>query len=91
VKGQVLVAICDAELVGKVLNDEEKQLKVEIKESFYKGEIMEVDKSVELLSEATVANLMGPRIVQAAVNAGHVNPAAILTIAGVPHVQIVIM
>ncbi|MFQ5763056.1 MAG: DUF424 family protein, partial [Candidatus Bathyarchaeia archaeon] len=56
-KGEVMVAICDAELVGRVLRDSDKDLNVEIKESFYKGEIMQLMESVELLSKATVANL----------------------------------
>ncbi|MFQ5762674.1 MAG: DUF424 family protein, partial [Candidatus Bathyarchaeia archaeon] len=66
-------------------------LNVEIKESFYKGEIMQLGESVELLSKATVANLIGPTIVTAAVNAGYVNSNTVLTVAGVPHVQIIRM
>jgi hypothetical protein len=91
VKGEVLVTACDEELLGKCFVDEEKGLRLEVKESFYKGEIMNPKDSISLIRKASVANLVGSRIIREALNIGIVKPKAVIKVAGVPHAQIVKM
>ncbi len=68
VQGEVLLAACDEELLGKTFR--EGELKLEVKERFYKGELVEEDRLKELLDEATIANLTGERCVSKAIELG---------------------
>ncbi len=85
VQGEVLLAACDEELLGKTFR--EGELKLEVKERFYRGELVEEEKLEELLEEATIANLTGERCVEKAIELGYVNPERVLRIEGVPHAQ----
>lgn len=84
---EVLVAACDAEILGKTLRKGE--LVFEVRENFYGGYKMRIREAVGLIRGATTANLVGLNIVKTAVEEGLVHPDAVLVIAGVPHAQIV--
>ncbi|MEO2152472.1 MAG: DUF424 domain-containing protein [Thermococcus sp.] len=85
VQGEVLLAACDEELIGKTFR--EGELKLEVKERFYKGELVEEERLKELLDEATIANLTGERCVAKAIELGYVDPERVLRIQGIPHAQ----
>ncbi len=86
---QVLLAVCDAEILGKTF--QEKDLNFEVKEEFYKGVKTSVDEALSLVRQSTIVNLVGANVVQKAVEKGYVNPEAVITICGVQHAQIVKM
>jgi hypothetical protein len=81
-----LVAVCDSDLLGETFR--EGKLKLEVKPDFYKGSAATITEALHLVNEADIANLVGKRIVEAAVKEGYVDPSAIIHIAGIPHVQI---
>ena len=85
----VLLAICDAELLGKTLRDGDVVFKVQ--EEFYKGVKVSVDEAVELIKQSTIVNMVGDRIVKRAIERGFVHPEAVLKISDIPHAQIVKM
>jgi len=86
---QRLVAACDAELLGT--SHREGKYKLDVPPGFYDGlRVGEADLGAYLRS-ATVANLVGPRTVQAAVALGLVDPANVLRVGGVPHAQFLVM
>ncbi|MDV3104332.1 MULTISPECIES: DUF424 domain-containing protein [Thermococcus] len=85
VQGEVLLAACDEELLGKTFR--EGKLKLEVRERFYKGELMDEDALESLLGEATIANLTGERCVSKAIELGYVDPERVLRIEGIPHAQ----
>jgi hypothetical protein len=85
VQGEVLLAACDEELLGKTFR--EGELKLEVKERFYKGELVEESALEGLLEEATIANLTGERCVSKAIELGYVDEERVLRIEGVPHAQ----
>jgi len=87
----MVVAVCDEELLGRSFNDRKKGLSLRIGESFYKGSKVKVDESIDHVKSASIANLVGSRIVKKAVSHGIVNPLSVLVIAGIPHVQIIRM
>ncbi|MFQ5998376.1 MAG: DUF424 domain-containing protein [Candidatus Bathyarchaeia archaeon] len=89
VRGEVVVAICDEEILGRKLKDTSKKLVFDVSELFYKGEKMELQESVTFLTSATIANLVGAKIVEAAINVGHVKQSAVTHIDGVPHAQVI--
>jgi len=84
----IVVAICDEDLLGRVL--EEGEVRFEIKEDFYRGELMDVKKALEIIETGTIVNLVGKTIVGALAERNEVVRLAAVEIAGVPHVQLVI-
>jgi hypothetical protein len=74
-------------LIGETFR--EGKLKLEVKADFYKGSMTTIAQALREIDEADIANLVGSRIVEAAVQKGLVDPSAIVRIGGVPHVQIV--
>lgn len=85
----VLLATCDAELLGKILR--EGKIVFEIHEQFYKGPKMTVEEVIDLMEQSTIVNMVGHKIVKKAIEKGLVHPDAVLRISGVPHAQIVKM
>jgi len=85
----VLLATCDAELLGKILR--EGKIVFEIHEQFYKGPRMTVEEVIELMEQSTIVNMVGHKVVRKAIEKGLVHPDAVLEISGVPHAQIVKM
>lgn len=82
-----VLAICDAELLGKTLN--EGKIIFEVREEFYKGIKTTVEEAISLIRQSTIVNMIGKRIVKKAIEKGLIHPEAVLTISGVPHAQIV--
>ena len=85
-QGEVLVVVCDPELLGKKFRQGE--LMLEVKESFYRGDEASIEDCMAALREATIANLVGS-IVGHAVKAGLIGRANVLKIQNVPHAQLV--
>lgn len=83
----MLLAACDEGLLGEVLR--EGKIVFKIGEEFYKGPKMPVNEAVELMRDSTIVNMVGPNIVQKAIEQGLVHPEAVLNICGIPHAQII--
>jgi len=83
----VLVAVCDSELIGRRL--EEGELSLEVSESFYKGEAVTEREVIANLRQATIANLVGERAVRCALANSFIEEANVIFIEGVPHAQMV--
>jgi hypothetical protein len=86
---QVLLAVCDADLLGKTFR--ELGMVFEVKEEFYKGFKTSVEEAVKLMEDSTIVNLVGCNIVKKAVEKGYVHPEAVIKICGILHAQIVKM
>lgn len=78
--------VCDEKLLGKRLKD--GRFNLDVRESFYGGKKASVEKCIEALQCATVANLLGS-IVNSAIEVGMIDRGSVLTIQGVPHAQFV--
>ncbi len=83
----VLLAICDSELLGKTLR--EGKIVFQVKEDFYRGARVDVDEAVCMIENSTIVNMVGKNVVKKAIERGYVHPEAVLKIDGVPHAQIV--
>jgi hypothetical protein len=83
----VLLAICDAEILGKTLR--EGKIVFNIKEEFYKGPTVTTEEAVAMIANSTIVNMVGKNIVKKAIEKGYVHPEAVLKIEGIPHAQIV--
>jgi hypothetical protein len=86
---ELLVAACDCALVGKRFADGD--LRLDVSESFYGGEKVDVRMLLEVLVLATIGNLVGSETVGAAIEAGLVDPECVIRVDGVPHAQILRM
>jgi len=83
----VMVAVCDAGLLGGVFR--EGKLKLEVNEKFYGGPLSAIEEAMDALNSADVANLVGETTIKAAVQEGLVDPEAVIYFGKVPHVQVV--
>jgi hypothetical protein len=83
----VLLAICDAEILGKTLRD--GKIVFCVREDFYRGARVDVEEAVSLIENSTIVNMVGKTVVEKAIEKGYVHPEAVLNIQGVPHAQIV--
>jgi len=82
----VLLAVCDCDLLGKTLR--EGKIVFKIKDEFYNGRKATVDEAMDMIDNSTIVNLVGKTCVEEAIAKGYVHPEAILKIEGVPHAQI---
>jgi len=83
----VLLSICDSEILGKTLC--EGKIVFQVKEDFYRGSRVDVEDAVSMIDNSTIVNMIGKNVVKRAIEKGYVHPEAVLHIEGVPHAQIV--
>ncbi len=83
----VLLAVCDCDLLGRTLR--EGKIVFKVKDEFYNGRKATVDEAVGLINNSTIVNLVGKHCVEKAIAKGFVHPEAVIKIEGVPHAQIV--
>lgn len=86
---EAMVAVCDEGLLEKEFSEGDVHLKVS--KNFYGEEHADYDEVVSVLSDATIANLVGKESVACAVENGFVNAKDVIFIEGVPHAQMVCM
>lgn len=82
----LMVACCDEDCIGREFREGRLRLLPETK--FYGSAVMGLPEALVLMDGAEILNLVGRRIVAAAITKGLVHPDAVITIAGVPHVQV---
>ena len=85
----VLIGACDEQLLGKTFSEGEYYLHVSKK--FYGANRISTQALQHYLKEATIANLVGEKAVQCAIQLGLVDASNVLTIQGIPHAQMVRM
>jgi len=83
----VLLAICDCELLGRTLR--EGKIVFQVKAEFYNGRKASVEEAIGMIDNSTIVNLVGKCCVEKAIAEGYVHPEAVLKIEGIPHAQIV--
>ena len=86
-KRDILVAVCDAELLGCTL--EGGRVPFKVSERFYGGSLSSLEEALEAMSKATICNIVGKKIVEAAIEKEMIQKTAVIYIGDVPHAQIV--
>lgn len=86
---EVIVTLCDKELIGKRLID--GNLKLHVNPRFYKGELLSDKMIKEAFKNATIANIVGKKSVAFAMKNGIINKENIIKISEVPHAQMVLI
>ncbi len=88
-EGEFVVAICDAELLGRMLKESSTSFYID--PGFYGGRKITIGEALDLLEASTIANIVGEKIVNAAIKRNLVHRDAVIYIEGVPHAQIIKM
>ena len=79
----VIIAMCDAEVVGKTFR--QGQLKLHVNSEFYDGSRLSLEQGFAQIDQATIINLTGAKVVERGIKEGVVHRDAIIRISGVPH------
>jgi len=82
----LMVACCDEDCMGRIFR--EGRLKLAPETKFYGSAVMGLSEALVMMDGAAILNLVGKRVVDAAIANGLVHPDAVIRIAGVPHVQV---
>ncbi|RLG97004.1 DUF424 domain-containing protein [Candidatus Bathyarchaeota archaeon] len=82
-----VVAVCDEEILGETL--EGGRVPFKVSEGFYRGILGEVDEAIAAMRQATICNLVGKAIVEAAIECNMVHERAVIYFGDIPHAQIV--
>ena len=88
VRAEFVVAACDAELLGRDLPVGEAGRTVKVSSQFYGERRVSREELLWALKRATVANLLGARVLRLAEEQGLVAPGGTGTLGGVPHAEI---
>ena len=78
----IMVNMCDAELIGKNVIDGE--LKIHISESYYGKQIVNKDEAISLLKSASIMNLVGKETISLATGLGIGSESGVKIISGIP-------
>ncbi|MCI4363570.1 MAG: DUF424 family protein [Thermoplasmata archaeon] len=89
VRSELVVAACDAELIDRHLPVGTSGRTVQITAHFYGERRVNRDELVFHLRRATIANLLGERVCQLAVEEGLLAERGFGTLGGVPHAEII--
>ncbi len=90
VKGDVVLAMCDDDLLGKKIRDSKLGLEVTASEQFYGEKLVDNEAdAVKFMGSCSIGNILGKRIVALAEKNGFVTKENVLSIGGVPHAQFV--
>jgi uncharacterized protein len=88
VRAEVVVAACDAELLGRQLPVGAQGRTVTVSSQFYGERKVSREELVWALARATIANLLGGRVLRLAEEEGYIAPGSAGELGGVPHAQI---
>lgn len=80
-----VTAICDSDLIGKIL--EEKDLELKVTENFYKGELVNEEQLISIIKEARNLNVVGKNIVDLCLKLKLIEKEHVLFINKIPHAQ----
>ena len=83
----IVVAICDEDLIDKKIKM--KGLEIKVSKNFYGGESIDDEIAVKLMKRATIGNLLGKNIVSLAEKNGFITRENVILINGIPHAQFV--
>ncbi len=88
VRAEFLVAACDAELLGRDLPVGEAGRTVRVSSQFYGERRVSREELLWALQRATIANLLGARVLRLAEEGGFIQPGGAGSLGGVPHAEI---
>ncbi|MBW2970234.1 DUF424 family protein [Candidatus Woesearchaeota archaeon] len=86
---KTIIAVCDKDLIGKILEENGKQL--DLRAEFYKGEEKTTEEIGDLIRNADGVNLVGQEAIKLGLQEGVIEEENIIKIQGIPHAQAILM
>lgn len=83
----IVVAICDEELLDKEIKF--KELSIKVSKHFYGERLIDEVVAMRAMKKATIGNLIGKKIVELAEKNGFITKENIILINDIPHAQFV--
>lgn len=87
-----VLAVCDKELLGKKFEEGKRQL--DVRESFYNENELSYEQVVEMMKDNLIEdatfNIVGEKSVNAAVEAGIINPESTKSVQGIPFILVLL-
>ncbi len=85
----IMLAMCDEELMGRVLREGKVEIDLEKYGAFYKGDLMSEEEASDFVTEKVYsANVVGDRCVSIFVKKGLVRPEEVKTVQGVRFIHL---
>ena len=81
-----ILAVCDENLIGKKF--EEKGLRLDVSDNFYKGEKMNENQTLNMMNKADILNIVGEKSIQLASKNNIISKKNIIKIRGILHAQV---
>ena len=88
-KGEVMIVVCDCDLLGKKFK--EGRLVLDVCDDFYGGKRVTLETAIDTLRVATLANLVGDDVIRCGIEAGIIHEESVLRVGGIPHAQFVLI
>lgn len=87
-QGREIVAVCDEELLGKVIEEGRKML--DLTAPFYQGDKKSEEETIAILKRADNLNLVGEKAIALAKKIGLIDEGHVRTIGGVPFANVIV-
>ncbi|MCX6820527.1 MAG: DUF424 family protein [Candidatus Aenigmarchaeota archaeon] len=90
VTDDLLLAMCDDDLLDKRIKDKKLGIELTVSKYFYGEKLIDNEKdAVKYLNTCSIGNIIGTRIVALAKKSGFITKENVISIGGVPHAQFV--
>ena len=86
---EILVALCDEDILDRVIEFKKTGAKIKISKYFYGEHLVDENIVLKLMGRATIGNMFGKDIVTLARKHGFISKENIINIDGIPHAQFV--
>ncbi|KYC44796.1 MAG: hypothetical protein APG12_00996 [Candidatus Methanofastidiosum methylothiophilum] len=84
---ELVVAVCDEDILEKTFFCNEKEIKIDVKKAFYGKNKGQKDEILAQMKNATILNLVGKDIIELALEEGLISKEYILLIGDTVHAQ----
>jgi hypothetical protein len=88
-ENQMLVSVCDDNLIGKRFEDGKKQLDISI--DFYNGDEKTDEEAADIMRNCYMVNIVGEKSVNLALREQIISRESIKTICDVPYAQAIVV
>jgi len=88
-EGKLILALCDKNLLGKKIEDQNIQL--DLSSSFYKGEEADIEELKKLIKKAYIINAVGKKAVEFLEKEGLIEKENIIYVKKIPHAQALVL
>jgi len=83
-----VIAMCDEELIGKIIKEGKIEIDLNKYSSFYKGELLKEEDVEALIGDIYSANIVGERSTKIIIKKGLANENEVRKVNGVPLLQL---